>query len=56
MHKRQHANWLARRTFLVGSSVAIAGLPELGWAQGESPKVEAPKPTFSLKEIQWRPV
>ena len=58
MHKRQHANWLARRTFLVGSSAALAGLPELVRAQGspigESPKMDAPKLSAKIPAQQLR--
>jgi 2-methylcitrate dehydratase PrpD len=33
MHQQQHANWLARRMFLVGSAAAMAGLPGIARAQ-----------------------
>src|SRR5437868_6302451 len=33
MHQQQHANWLARRRFLVGGAAAMTALPELAWAQ-----------------------
>jgi len=40
MHQQQHANWLARRRFLVGSAAAMAGLPGIAraQAQGQAPK------------------
>jgi 2-methylcitrate dehydratase PrpD len=36
MRKQQHANRLARRTFLLGSAATLAGLPELAKAQGQT--------------------
>ena len=36
MHQQQHANWLARRMFLVGSAAAMAGLPGIARAQGQA--------------------
>ncbi len=51
MHQRQHANWLARRMFLVGSAAAMAGLPEFARAQGESSRMAAPKLSAKLAEF-----
>src|SRR5919106_215876 len=42
MHKQQHANWLARRMFLVGGAAAMAGLPDVVRAQGQG-QAQAPK-------------
>jgi 2-methylcitrate dehydratase PrpD len=36
MHQQQHANWLARRMFLLGGAAAMAGPPGIARAQGQA--------------------